>query len=112
LAAGLVVWYLVGLACGQQISLATGGWPAFVAASLALASTCLLLVWLSCPHAPACATALIFALGAAADWTSIIGTVAGVLLLTGQAVLINRVVGVCVPGWSPRRVDTTRDWNP
>lgn len=100
LASGLVVWHSANLLCSQPISLEVGGWPALVSASTALALTCALLVWFSCPHAPACATALIIALGAAADSFALLGMVGGVLLLTGQAVLINRMFGLNTPTWS------------
>ena len=47
-------------------------------------------------------TALITALGAANGWWELFGMAAGVLLLTGQAILISRVSGINIPTWSPR----------
>ena len=98
---GWVVWHLVSLICGQPLTLELAGWPVFISGALALAVSCVLLVRLSCPHAPACATALIIALGAASDWAALLGMAAGVLLLTTQAVLISRIAGINVPTWSP-----------
>lgn len=100
ISAGLAIWALTSLVCGRPVSLGTGGWLVFASASLALGITCSLLVWLSCPHAPACASALIVALGAVTDWSGLIGMLAGVLLLTGQAVMLNRIAGVNIPRWS------------
>ena len=71
-------------------------------ASLALATTCLLLVRLSYPHPPACASALVVALGGVVEWVELLAMAAAVLLLTVQAVCINRIAGVRVPVWSPR----------
>lgn len=99
---GAAVWHLVTMICGQPVSLDTSGWPILAGASLALAISCILLVLLSCPHAPACATALIIALGAANGWTDLLGMVTGVVLLSAQAVLISRIAGINVPIWSPR----------
>ena len=99
IATGLAVWCLTSLVWGRPVSLDTGGWLVFASASLALGVTCALLVWLSCPHAPACASSLIVALGAVTDWSELVGMMAGVLLLTGQALLLNRIAGVKTPGW-------------
>lgn len=97
--AGFAVWHLLTFVTGEPVSLEQGGWPVFASASLALATCCLLLVWLSCPHAPACATALIVALGAANGWSELLGMATGVLLLTVQAVTISRIAGIKMPIW-------------
>ena len=109
IAAGLVVWHFVSLLCGQPVSLATGGWPVFASASLVLAASCVLLVWLSAPHAPACATGLIIALGLANNWLAFLGMATGVLLLTAQAVVMNKIAGVSAPTWSPRLYEGRSD---
>ena len=103
---GVAVRHLVGLACGNPISLESTGWPIFCSASLALAATCLLLVWLSCPHAPACASALILAVGAVDDWRGLLAMAVGVVILTLQAVCVNRFACLNVPVWSPGGKDT------
>ena len=102
---GLAVWHLVGLACGSPVSLSTGGWPTVVSASLALALACLLLVRLSAPHAPACATALIIAVGGVTGWLGLLAMAIGVVMMTLQAVCVNRIAGLNMPIWSPRRDD-------
>ena len=76
-------------------------WPTFLSAALALAVTCMLLVRLSCPHAPACASALLIALGAVTDWVELLALAVAVVVLTVQAVCINRIAGLNVPIWSP-----------
>jgi CBS-domain-containing membrane protein len=99
---GYMVWNGATLVFGHPVSLEAGGWSLFISASLALAATSVLLVWLSCPHAPACATALIIALGAANNWSALLGMAAGVALLTAQAVAMHRIINVSTPTWSPR----------
>ena len=99
---GTAVWHLVCWVCQTEVTLATGGLPLLVSASLALAVSCIALVWLACPHAPACASALILALGAASSWPALLGMVIGVVTLTGEAILISRIAGVNMPLWSPR----------
>ena len=103
MAVGLGSWQLVSFICGRPVSVETAEWPAFLSASLALGVSCLLLVRLSCPHAPACATALVVALGAVPDWRGLLAIVVGIVTLTMQAVCLNRIAGVSTPVWSPRR---------
>ncbi len=99
---GWVSWHVVSFVSGQAVSPTTQGAPLLVSASLALALTCILLVRLRCPHAPACASALIVAVGAAGDWLAVLGMAVGVVLITAEAVLISRLAGVNVPLWLPR----------
>ena len=58
---GFAVWHLMSTLAGGPVSPQTGGWPLILSASLALAVTCGLLVRLSCPHPPACASSLVIA---------------------------------------------------
>ena len=102
IATGFVVWRLVSFLAGGPVSTASGGWPVLVSPSLAMAIVCMLLAWLACPHAPACASALIASLGAARGWPELMGMAGGVLLLTAQAVLIGRLAGINMPLWRPR----------
>jgi len=99
---GYATWRLVSFAGGHPVSLETGGWPVLASASIAMAASCVLLVCLACPHAPACASALITAFGAADGWVPLLGMATGVVLLTVQAVLVSRLAGVSMPIWSPR----------
>ncbi|MBN2445596.1 MAG: HPP family protein [Phycisphaerae bacterium] len=98
---GCTVWHIMNVIIGTPLALTTTGWPAIIAAALALALCALSLVILSCPHAPACATALIVALGAADGPLQLAGMATGVVLLATQAVVIGRLAGIRVPLWSP-----------
>ena len=101
IACGYAVWHLMSAAAGAPVSTQLGGWPLILSASLALAVTCGLLVRLSCPHPPACASSLVIALGAITDWPSILLMAVAVVWMTAQAVAMNRFAGVPVPTWSP-----------
>jgi CBS-domain-containing membrane protein len=103
MACGLATWLLVGFVSGSPVSLEAGGWPAVISASLALALTCLLLVRLSTPHAPACASALIVAVGGVTGWLGVPAMALGVVIVTLQAVCVYRLAGLNTPIWSPRR---------
>ena len=105
MACGYAVWRLMGYLTGDAVSVQAGGWPVVVSASVALAVTCLLLVRFSCPHPPACAGALVVALGAVTTWLELLLMAVAVVLLAAQAVVLNRLAGVPVPVWSPRRLD-------
>jgi CBS domain-containing membrane protein len=102
MAIGYGVWHLVSYLAGGPVSVETGGWPMFVSAALALTLSCLLLVRISCPHPPACASSLVIALGAVTQWTSILLMAVVIIWLTAQAVAMNRLAGLPVPLWSPR----------
>ena len=101
MASGYAVWHLVSAATGGPVSTQIGGWPLMLSASLALALTGGLLVRLSCPHPPACASGLVIALGAVTDWPSVLLMAAAVVWMTVQGVAMNRFAGVPVPTWSP-----------
>jgi len=102
---GLVTRHLVSFVCNSPVSLEASGWPTFVSAALALALTCLLLVRLSAPHAPGCASALIIATGGVVGWLGLLVMAIAVVILTVQAVCANRMAGVNMPIWFPRRED-------
>ncbi len=101
MASGWAVWYLVSTVVGGPVSMQIGGLAPVVSASLALAATCGLLIRLSCPHAPACASSLIVALGGVTDWLGVLLMAVAVVWITAQAVAMNRFAGVPVPTWSP-----------
>ena len=110
---GWVVWHLVSTVAGGPVSLQTGGWSLILSASLALAVTCGLLVRLSCPHPPACASSLLVALGAVTDWPELLLMALVVVWMTVQAVAMNRFGGVPVPTWSPvARIDPEHPLEP
>jgi CBS domain-containing membrane protein len=103
LATGVGCWQLVSVVYGRPVSLEDAQWPTFVSAALALAVTSLLLVRLSCPHAPACATAMLIALGAATDFRELLALATAVVVLAAQAVCINKIAGLGVSAWRPYR---------
>jgi CBS-domain-containing membrane protein len=105
---GLATRHLVGFVSGSPVSLEAGGWPAVASASMALALTCLLLVRLSTPHAPACASALIVAVGGVSGWLGVPAMALGVVIVTLQAVCVYRLAGLNTPIWSARRPDNLR----
>ncbi len=105
LATGLLSWHLFSVISGTSVSVATGGWALFGCATLTLGVCSLLLVRLSCPHPPACASGLVVALGAAAHWYQVLMMAGIIAWLTYQAVLMNRLAGIAVPLWGPRDVE-------
>jgi len=107
LACGCVAWRLLSFLAGAPVSLEAGGWSLFCSASLAMALSCLVLVRLSCPHPPACASGLVVALGAVTHWQDLLFVALGIVWLTTQAVAMNRFAGLPVPAWSPRRGETS-----
>jgi len=106
LATGYVVWHLIGHLAGGPVCLEAGGWPLFCSASLALAVSALLMVRLSCPHPPACASSLVVALGAVTHYYDLLFMGVAVVWLATQAVLMNRLAGLPVPTWSYRQLET------
>ena len=103
LAIGSAVWHLMSYLSGAPVSVLAGGWPVFCGASLTLAGCCLMLVLLSCPHPPACASGLVVALGGLTAWGDLGLTALVVVWLAIQAVAMNRLAGLPVPLWYPRR---------
>jgi CBS domain-containing membrane protein len=84
-------------------ALATGVvWHRVGAAALSLSLTGGLMVLCKVPHPPAGATTLIVSLGLMPHIQQIVILMAAVLLLTGQAIVINRLAGINFPLWSPR----------
>jgi len=104
LACGVAVWHLMSYLGGAPVSVEAGGWPLFCGAALALGMSCLLMVRLSCPHPPACASSLVVALGAVTDYRDVMLMAAVIVWLTTQAVAMNRLAGLPVPLWSPRQL--------
>lgn len=77
-------------------------WPRVGALTLALCLTLSVMVWLHVPHAPAGATTLIVAAGLITAPVQLAVLLLAVLVMIGQAILINRSLGVPFPLWSPR----------
>lgn len=106
LAVGIIVWRLMCHLSGSPVSLQDPGWPLFCGPPLALAVCCLLLVRLSCPHPPACATALVVAMGGVTHWLDLLLMAVTIVALTYQTVFMNRFAGLPVPLWRPRPQST------
>jgi CBS domain-containing membrane protein len=103
MASSFVIWNSVSYLNGAPVSLEASGWPLLSSTSLALAVICLLLVRLSCPHAPACASSMVVAMGGVPNWSDLLCMAFAVVLITVQAVAMNRLAGLPVPTWAPRR---------
>ncbi len=102
LACGYAVWHFTSYLNGSPVSIESGGWLLFCSASLTLAFSCLLLIRLSCPHPPACASAMVVGLGAVTHWQDLLLMGLVVAWVTFQAVAMNRFAGLPVSTWSFR----------
>jgi CBS domain-containing membrane protein len=78
-------------------------WPRVIAAALSLGLTAGLMVLLKSPHPPAGATTLIISLGILTKPWQLLLLMVAVILLTLQAILINRAAGIPYPLWNPIR---------
>ena len=81
-------------------------WPRVIAASLSLGLTAGLMVLLKSPHPPAGATTLIISLGIMTRPWQLILLIVAVVLLTLQALIINRLAGIPYPLWNPLKKRT------
>ncbi|MFI5615496.1 HPP family protein [Amycolatopsis sp. NPDC051903] len=108
-----VIGHLIGIGAGALGLLATGladvppnlsevTLPRVAAAAIALGLTCGLMPLLHVSHPPAAATTLIIALGMLRTPLQLLVMFAGVLLITAQGIVVNRLAGVPYPLWSPR----------
>ena len=84
---------------GPALSTGVSG-PRVAAAALSLGLTSGLMVLLKAPHPPAGATTLIISLGLLRTFDQLLVLMAAVLLLTLQAIVINRLAGLPYPLWS------------
>lgn len=73
--------------------------PRIGAAALSLGATCGLMIWLDVPHPPAGATTMIVSLGMITSPTGLATILLGVIILVGQAMIINRLAGIPYPWW-------------
>lgn len=79
--------------------------PRIGAAAASLAVTAGAMAWLRVPHPPAAATTLIVSLGILHTPLKLGILMLGVVLISAQAVIINRAAGLDYPVWGPRRPD-------
>lgn len=80
-----------------------------IAAALSLGLTAGLMVLARAPHPPAGATTLIVSLGILSRPPMLLVLLGGVVLLTLQAIVINRLAGVDYPLWAPRQARPEQD---
>jgi hypothetical protein len=102
----------IALACGYGALWVTGlqhaapaivtelSWTRILAVALSLATTGALMILLNVPHPPAAGTTLVVGLGIVSKPEYLLVLEAGVALLVGQAILINRLTGVRYPLWA------------
>ena len=76
-------------------------WGRVGAAALSLGLTSGLMVWARVPHPPAGATTLIVSLGILHTPGQLAVLMVAVILLVGQALVINRLAGIEYPWWAP-----------
>jgi len=109
-----VYGHAIGILCGYGALAATGLTAAppaiqvgvdpmrILAAALSLALTGALMILLKAAHPPAGATTLIISLGIVTRPVYLLVIEVAVILLTAQAILINRLAGIEYPIWSKR----------
>jgi CBS domain-containing membrane protein len=106
-AVGVIAGYFSLLITGLTMAgpaLAVGvTWPRVIAAALSLGLTAGLMVLLKSPHPPAGATTLIISLGILTKPWQLLLLMVAVILLTLQAIVINRTAGIPYPLWNPIR---------
>jgi CBS domain-containing membrane protein len=110
-----IVGHAIGAAMGYFSLVVTGltlagpalsvgvTWSRVIAAALSLGLTSGLMVLLKSPHPPAGATTLIISLGILTKPWQLLLLMAAVILLTLQALAINRLAGIPYPLWNPIR---------
>lgn len=95
---------LFGLVNAEPSLVAGVDGPRVGAAALSLGLTAGLMVLFKVPHPPAGATTLIISLGLLRYGDELVVLMIGVVLLTVQAIVINRLAGLPYPLWSPIEV--------
>jgi len=86
--------------------------PRIFAAATSLGLTAGLMVLLRAPHPPAGATTLIVSLGLLRDFSDLVILMVAVVLITGQAIVINRLAGIPYPLWTAADQPATRAQGP
>lgn len=110
-----IIGHAIGVVAGYFSLVVTGltmagpalvvgvSWPRVIAAALSLGLTAGLMVILKSPHPPAGATTLIVSLGILTQPWQLLLLMIAVVLLTLQAIAINRLAGIPYPLWGPRQ---------
>ncbi len=109
----IILGHLVGWSCGwgalavfgllsNESILSTGvNLPRVLAVGLSLALTSGIMVFLNMQHPPAAATTLVISLGLMTSLVELVVLMLAVLLVTAQAILMNRRAGFPYPFWNP-----------
>jgi CBS domain-containing membrane protein len=109
-----ILGHAIGLICGYAALGFTGSstfhfsaevglhWPMILSAALSLSATGAFMILLRVSHPPAGATTLIVSLGLISQPKDLLVVEAAVVLLTLQALAINRLAGLPYPLWNPR----------
>jgi CBS domain-containing membrane protein len=99
--AGYLSLVVTGLTMARPALAAGVTWPRVIAAGLSLGLTSGLMVLFKSPHPPAGATTLIISLGILTKPWQLLLLMVAVVLLTLQALAINRLAGIPYPLWNP-----------
>ena len=114
-----IIGHLIGTIAGYFSLVVTGlttagpaiangvTWPRMIAAALSLGLTAGLMILFRASHAPAGATTLIISLGILTKPWQLVTLMIAVVLLTLQAIAINRFFGLPFPIWSPPAAPAT-----
>lgn len=104
--------HLIGVLCGYAALVLFGltavtpdledlDWRQVGSVTLALCATSAIMIWFAVPHAPACATTLIVALGLMRTPGELAILMLAVVLVTALGWIVNRAMGVDYPLWAP-----------
>ena len=102
LCVGLAMLYLFGLENQPSVLQEGVTFPRVWAASLSVAITEGLLLFIRRPHTPAGTTTLLVSLGLFTAWAELASLMAGIIILVIVSWIINRSLGVKVPVWGPK----------
>ena len=102
LCVGLAMLYLFGLETQRSVLQEGVTFPRVWAASLSVAITEGLLLFIRRPHTPAGTTTLLVSLGLFTAWAQFASLMAGIILLVIVGWILNRSLGVKVPLWKPK----------
>src|SRR5437764_7243457 len=108
-----IIGHFIGIVAGYFSLVVTGlttagpaiangvGWPRVIAAALSLGLTAGLMILFRASHAPPGATTLIIYLGLLTPHWPLLVLMIAIILLTLQAIAINRLFGMPLPLWTP-----------
>lgn len=107
-AAGYLSLVVTGLTMAGPALTVGVTWPRVIAAALSLGLTAGVMVLLRAPHPPAGATTLIVSLGLLTSPWQLLLLMGAVVLLTLQAIVINRLAGIPYPLWRAPRTPNSK----